>query len=69
MKIMSEKLEEIRKRVEDMAIENDYSRKNLELDLVCIYVRELEAKLETEKEISRLFKESYHKLYKSIMDR
>jgi len=46
MKIYSEKLLEIEKRVEEMAIENDYARKRLELDLVCIYVRELEDKVE-----------------------
>lgn len=69
MKIKSEKLEEIRERVESMAIENDYARKNLELDLVCIYVRELESKLETEKRISKIHKESYNKLYKSIMEK
>lgn len=46
MRIKSEKLEEIRDRVDGMAIENEYSKLRIELDLTCIYVRELEDKVE-----------------------
>lgn len=56
MKIYSEKLEEIRERVESMAIENDYARKNLEFELVVGYVFELEQRLEIEKEHTREWK-------------
>jgi len=57
MNIINPELKKIKDRVEQMAIEDDYSRVNLELSLVCNYVLELEFKLEKEREEKNKWKQ------------
>lgn len=57
MNIINPEIKKIKDRVEQMAIDNDYSRVNLELQLVCNYVLELEHKLKLEKEEKNKWKQ------------
>jgi len=57
MNIINTELKKIKDRVEKMGIENDYARVNLELQLVCNYVLELEHKLKLEREEKNKWKQ------------
>lgn len=64
MNIIDPTLKEIQDRVEGMAIENDYARTRLELQLVCAEYIQLKQQLEIEKEHTKEWKRIAQKIIK-----